>query len=209
MKKLNLPKDLQTVIGNEQVDFAVFAKRMQPKSLSYGIIIFSLLWLSLPTIGAYAFFKPLFSGEDVHFEVNDVPTTANWDNLEPMIFPSALLILFLVIGISLLIWGLITLLKKGGYYVGTENRIINYLNGNIKYFDWEQFTGNVELNFKKKNISLELRRGKIKKRDNGPDEFVPEILHLSGIENLIEIEKICRQRIKENDPTPVLPKIVS
>ena len=49
-----------------------------------------------------------------------------------------------------------------------------------------------------------MRRGKIKKQDNGPDEFIPEILHLSGIENLIEVEKICRERIKENDPTSAL-----
>ena len=42
--------------------------------------------------------------------------------------------------------------------------------------------------------------------ENGPDEFVPEIVHLSGIENIVDIEKICRERIKENDPTPPLTK---
>ena len=206
MNKLQLPKDLQTIIGNENIDFSVYAKRKQPKSSSFGIIGFSLLWLTLPSIGAYVFFKPLFKGENVNFKVNDVPTTANWDNLEPMIFPSLMLILFLAIGIGLLTWGLITLLKKGGYFVGTESRIINYNSGTIKYFDWEQFTGNIELNFNKKNISLEMRRGKIKKRDNGPDECIPEVLHLSGIENLIEVERICRERIKENDPTPAIIK---
>jgi len=207
MNKMNkLPKDLQTVIGNENIDFTVYAKRKQPKSTSFIIIAFSLLWLFFPLIGSYAFFKPLFKGENVNFKVNDIPTTANWDNLEPMIVPSLLLIFFLAIGFGLLISGLIALLKKGGYYVGTENRIINYNNGTIKYFDWEQFTGNIELNFNKKDISLEMRRGKIAKRDNGPDEFIPEILHLSGIENLIEVERICRERIKENDPTPALIK---
>lgn len=204
--KLQLPKDLLSVIGNETIDFSVYAKRKQPKVLSYGIIGFSLIWLVIPTIGSYAFFKPLFKGEDVRFKVNDVPTTANWENLEPMVFPSLILILFLAIGVGFLLWGIITLFKKGGYYVGTENRIINYLNGTIKYFDWEQFTGNIELNFKKKNISLEMRRGKMRKRNNGPDEFIPEILHLSGIENIIEVERICRERIKENDPTPALNK---
>ena len=204
MNKLELPKDLQTVIGNETVDFAVFAKRMQPKSMSYGIIIFAMLWLILPSIMAYVFFKPLFKGEEVQFTVNDVPTTGSWDNFEPMIFPSLMIFLFLAIGIGLLSWGIITIVKKGGYYVGTESRIINYLNGTIKYFDWEQFTGNIELNFNKKNISLEMRRGKMQSRKNRPDEFIPEILHLSGIENIVAIEKICRERIKENDPTPPL-----
>ncbi|MDB9954380.1 hypothetical protein OAD49_02340 [Flavobacteriaceae bacterium] len=206
MNKLLIPKELQTVIGDENTDFLVYAKRRRPKSFSYGIIGFALLWLTIPSIIAYAFFKPFFKGEDVNFKVNDVPTTANWDNFEPMIIPSLFLILFLAIGVGLLIWGLITLFKKGGYYVGTENRIINYNNGTIKYFDWEQFTGNIEVNFNKKNISLEMRRGKIRERDNGPDEFIPEILHLSGIENLIKVEKICRVRIKENDPTPAIVK---
>lgn len=206
MNQRRLPKDLRTVIGNESVDFSVYAKRKQPKSLSFGTIGFALFWLTLPSIGAYVFFKPLFKGENVNFKVNDVPTTANWDNLEPMIVPSLVLLLFLAIGIGLLTWGLITLLKKGGYYVGTEHRIINYNKGKIKYFDWEQFTGNIELNFKKKDISLEMRRGKIKKRKNGSQKFIPEKLHLSGIENLIEVERICRERIKENDPTPRLIK---
>lgn len=206
MNKLLIPKELQTVIGDENTDFLVYAKRRRPKSFSYGIIGFALLWLTIPSIIAYTFFKPFFKGEDVNFKVNDVPTTANWDNFEPMIIPSLFLILFLAIGVGLLTWGLITLFKKGGYYVGTENRIINYNNGTIKYFDWEQFTGNIEVNFNKKNISLEMRRGKIRERDNGPDEFIPEILHLSGIENLIKVEKICRVRIKENDPTPAIVK---
>ncbi|MRI01702.1 hypothetical protein GH721_14260 [Kriegella sp. EG-1] len=198
-----LPKDLQTIIGDEELDFAVYAKRNQPKALSYGIILFSLFWLVLPSIGAYAFFSPLFKGEEVHFKSNDVPTTASLDNLEPMIVPSLLLLLFMVIGIGMFVWGIIMLTKKGGYFVGTKTRLINYRKGTIKYFDWEQFTGNTELNIKKQNISLEMRRGKMSSKKNGPDKFIPETLHISGIENLLKIESICRQRIKENDPTPM------
>lgn len=206
MNRLQLPKDLKTVIGDEKVDFVVFAKRNQPKASSYATIIFALFWLIIPLIGSYAFFKPLFKGENVNFKVNNVPTIANWDNLEPIIFPSLMLFLFLAIGFGLLAWGLFSFFKKGGYYVGTEHRIINYKNGAIKYFDWEQFTGNIELNFNKKNISLEMRRGKFKKRSKGREEFVPDILHLSGIEDVIKVERTCRERIKENDPTPAIKK---
>ncbi len=204
MNTFQLPRDLKTVIGNETIDFSVFSKRKQPKKHSYSIILFSIVWLILPLIGAVAFFKPLFEGKDVNFSVNDVPTTANLDNIEPMLVPGVFLSLFVTIGIGMLIWGIVSLYKKGGYFVGTKTRLINYNNGTIKYYDWEQFTGNVELNISKNNISLEMRRGKMKHRENGPDKFVPEIIHLSGIENLLTVEQICRKRIKENDPTPAV-----
>ncbi len=204
MNTFRLPQDLRRVIGDEKIEFSVFAKRKQPKQSSYGTIIFALLWLTIPSIASYIFFKPLFVGEEVHFEVDDVPTTASWDDFEPMLIPSLLLILFLVIGIAVLIGGLISLFKKGGYYVGTKTRLINYRKGMIKYYDWEQFTGNIEVNFKKKNISLEMRRGRMRHRDDRSDEFVPEVLHLSGIEDIVQVERICRERIKENDPTPVI-----
>jgi hypothetical protein len=199
-----LPKELQTVIGNEKIDFSVYARRTRPKSQAYGTIRFSAIWLSFVCLGTYAFFSPVFKGEDVNFIVNDVPTTASWDNLEPLLIPSLFFLSLLSAGIGFLVSGIITLRKEGGYFVGTENRLINYKNGTIKYYDWEQFTGNVELNFKNKDISLEMRKGFVRKRENGPDGVIPDSLYLSDIENLIEVERICRERIKENDPTPAL-----
>jgi len=201
MKKYDLPKDLQTVLGNEEIEFAVYANRRQPKSASYKTIAMSLVWLFPALLMAYFFLAPLIDGKEVRFKVNDKPVTASWDNLEPMLFPAIFIFLFIALGIGLLYWGIIMLTKKGGYFVGTKNRIIHYLNGNIEYFDWEQFTGNVELNFNNRDIALELRRGKMKSQSkNGPKKFIPETLHLSGIENLVKVEKICRERIKENDP---------
>jgi hypothetical protein len=37
---------------------------------------------------------------------------------------------------------------------------------------------------------------------NGPDRYVPDTFYISGIADTFEIEKLCRKRIKENDPTP-------
>jgi hypothetical protein len=41
-------------------------------------------------------------------------------------------------------------------------------------------------------------------RKNESDKSVPDILYISAIENVYEIEKICKIRIKENDPTPAV-----
>jgi hypothetical protein len=39
-------------------------------------------------------------------------------------------------------------------------------------------------------------------RKNGPDRYVPDVIYISDVPYVFEIEKICRKRIKENDPTP-------
>jgi len=47
-----------------------------------------------------------------------------------------------------------------------------------------------------------MRTGKMVSRKNGPDRYVPDVIYISEIPYVFEIEKICRARIKENDPTP-------
>jgi hypothetical protein len=47
-----------------------------------------------------------------------------------------------------------------------------------------------------------MRTGKMVSSKSGPDRYVPDVVYLSGIPNVSEIEQICRRRIKENDPTP-------
>ena len=60
----------------------------------------------------------------------------------------------------------------------------------------------MEINGRKGDISFQLRTGKMVQRKNRPDEFVPDIIYISGITDVLEIEKSCRKRIKENDPSP-------
>ena len=33
--------------------------------------------------------------------------------------------------------------------------------------------------------------------------YVPETIYLTGIPDVYKVEKICRVRIKDNDPTPI------
>ena len=197
-----LPPDLKSVIGTEKIDFSILAKRKQPLKKSLGLIGFGIIWSAFISIFVIAFLGPLFKGEEVHFKVNDEPTTASWDNFEPMLVPSLIIGLFVVVGIAILSGGIYSLFQKGGYFVGTEHRLIHYLKGNIATYDWEQFSGNMEMNSKKEDLSMELRTGEMVSRKNKPDEYVPDILYISGVPNILEIERICRNRIKENDPTP-------
>lgn len=198
----SLPADLKSVIGTEKVDFSIISKRKQPLNKSWGLILFGTIWSAFISIFVIAFLGPIFKGEEAHFKVNGEETTASWDNFEPMLVPSLIIGLFVVVGIAILCAGFYSLFQKGGYFVGTEHRLIHYRKGTIATYDWEQFSGNMEINSKKEDLTMELRTGEMVSQKDKADKYVPDILYISGVPNILEIERICRNRIKENDPTP-------
>ena len=206
LDKYDLPQNLITVIGDEKIEFSVKATRAKPIKNSLGLLFFGTIWTSFTSIFVYAFLGPLFVGEEVHFTSNNVPTVASPDNLEPIIFPAIIIGVFVLIGIIILGSGLYSLIKKGGYFVGTPLRLIVCQNGNVRSIDWEQFSGDIVVNGDeiKGNLLLKLRTGKMVSSKNNSRRFVPETIYLSGIPDVFQIEQICRDRIKENDPTPVL-----
>lgn len=199
-----LPRDLTRMLASERKDFAVKAGRAQPRGKSIAIIIFGALWTAFTSIFVIVFLGPLFVGKEVHFESNGVPTVASPDNLEPILAPALIIGVFVLIGLFMLVGGFISMFRKGGYFVGTPSRLIHYKKGRIRSIDWEQFSGDIEMIVKaqKGNISLQMRTGRMVSRKNGPDRYVPDMIYLASIPNVIEIERMCRKRIKENDPTP-------
>jgi hypothetical protein len=206
MRNAVLPRDLNTHIGSERKDFAVKAGRAQPRKKSMGIILFGTLWTAFTSIFVIAFLGPLFLGKEVHFESNGVPTVAGPGNIGPILVPALIIGVFVLIGLGMLAGGFYSLYRKGGYFVGTPLRLIQYHKGTIRSMDWEQFTGNIEVKANarsmKGNLSLEMRTGMMVSRKNGPSRYVPDVIYLSDIPHVLEIETICRRRIKENDPTP-------
>lgn len=206
MRNIELPHQLSSSISNEQIDFSVKARRAQPLKKSSSLIFFGTIWTALTSIFVFAFFSPLFQGNEVHFEANGVPTVAGPDNLEPIIMPAILLGIFVLVGVGMLYWGIYSTFKKGGFFVGTPIRLVHFHNGNIRSIDWELFSGDIEVsgNDQKGSILLQMRTGAMVSRKNGPDSYVPNTIYISDIPNVYEVEQICRRRIKENDPTPPL-----
>lgn len=204
-----LPAEFQSVVGSDKVDFCVKTKRKEPMSNSISLLIFGIVWSSFISIFVYAFFGPLFREGKVSFKVNGNPTTGSWDNIEPLIVPGAIISLFVIVGVFLIISGVFSLLQKGGHFIGTEHRLINYRNGTYIFYDWEQFTGNMEINQKRGEITFLMRTGKMKSRKDKPDEFVPDQVYISGVSDVLIIEELCQKRIKENDPTPAKREITS
>ena len=206
MNNITLPQRLSSYISSESKDFSVKAGRAQPLKKSFSFIFFGIFWTAFTSIFVIVFLGPLFLGKEVHFELNGVPTVASPDNLEPIIIPAIIIGVFVLVGVGMLSWGIYSISRKGGYFVGTATRLVHFQKGKIRSVDWEQFSGDIEVsvsgNTQKGNISLQMRTGRMESRKNGPDSYVPDVIYITEIPNVLEIEQICRSRIKENDPTP-------
>jgi hypothetical protein len=195
MIDITLPEDLQSVIGNEKIAFAVQSKRNHTQGKIWGSFLFGTLLIALAAFLVFIFFAPLFEGKEVHFKMNGVQTTASWQNFKPLLAPAIVLGLFLLIGIGFLIASVYMLYQKGGIFVITDSRIIKYFKGNIKSHVWEQFSGNIVINSRKGNIMLELKTGRMVNRRRTPDRFIPDTVYISGVEDVLAIEKFCSSKI--------------
>ena len=201
LEPVSLPDKLIEVIGSESKDFAVKSGHAQPVKNSIGIIIFSIFWLAFTSIFVFVFLGPLLWDKKTTGSGNFVISS---EGMQGMTVPALVIGLFVFVGLVMLFFGLYSLFKKGGYFVGTPTRLINFNKNSYRSIDWEQFSGDIQVNGKetKGTITLGLRTGKMVSSKNGPDRYVPDVVYLSGIPNVYEIEQICRKRIKENDPTP-------
>lgn len=200
------PLELKNIIAGEDVDFFVKSKRDRPAKVSYFLLFFGFIWTAFTSVFVAAFFGPLLFDDEVNFTSNGTPVTASIDNLEPLLFPGIIIGVFVLIGLSVIGFGLASLFKKGSYYVGTDKRLVKYKNGEYSSYDWEQFSGNIHVNAKRTNgsLQLELRTGSMQSRKNRPSQYVPHTIYISGIPNATHIERKCSLRIKENEPTPSL-----
>ena len=201
LEPISLPDKLIDIIGSESKDFAVKGGLAQPAKNSIAMIIFSLFWLAFTSIFFFAFLGPLLWGKETTGSGNFVLSS---DSMEGMIIPVIVIGIFAIVGLGMLALGLASLFKKGGYFVGTPTRLINFTKDSYRSIDWEQFSGDIQVNGKesKGTITLGMRTGKMVSSKNGPDRYVPDVFYMTGIPQVFEIEEICRRRIKENDPTP-------
>ena len=189
IENISLPQDLMVTIGSERKDFAVKAKREKPLNESFFLIIIGTIWLTITSV---------FS-EEIIFTSNGFPTIADFENLG---LSTLFIVIFLLIGIGMLGFGIYFLFRKGGYFVGTPTRLVNYQKGKIRSIDWKQFTGDIKVSgdAQKGNISLQMRTGRMSGEYS--NRYVPDVIHMLGIPNAFEIGQSCRKRIKENTLTP-------
>lgn len=190
-----LPKVLTSLIASESCDFAVKAGAKRPFVKCAGEIAFGLLFTSATLIFVFIF---LLSRNPAEAEGTSILESAK-----------GLIVLFgvfLTIGITIMVYGVIRAFSRGGYFVGTPKRLISYRKEN-KYssFEWNRFAGDIQVkgNARKATIRLFMRPENLA-RGESEEAYLPGIIYITSIRDAHEIEKLIRRRIKENDPTPAV-----
>lgn len=197
-----LPPNVQSAISGEQVEFIVKSPYLVPRKKAVKGILFGLFLLAFMSIFVIAFLGPVIMGTEVHFTSNGTPITAGPNNLLPLLAPGLIISFFVLIGLGILVYSLILLFRKGNWFVGTKQRLIEIGSKKLQSIDWEQFSGNIKVEGTKRKATLifGLRTGKTVRQEIGQkryDEFVPDKITIAEIPNAFEIEKICRQQISK------------
>ena len=201
MPNLNLPKILVDSLGSEVQDFAVKAKKAYPASIGLSMLVFSIIWLTVNGIIASVFLVPLLQGEVVETTFNEQLVSGSLDNLQPILLPVLLNTFFLIIGIGLTVASFYFLLKSGGYFVGTPQRLYILNGSKLDSIEWDLFSGKNTVTGSSQfgNITLELRASQENKPRRTSSLVATDKIFLQGIQNPYQVEKLCRQRIQQND----------
>lgn len=184
MTIIELPEDLKRFIENDKIDFAAKATRNLPIKKSLVLIFFGTVWTAIVSIFIRALIDPLLAGKAISV-------------------PGLVIGVFFIIGIGMLVGGFNAFFQKGGYFIGTATRLIKYRNGKMMITEWNKFTETIELTNKNGigNLEFILNTGRTEKAidtDRTTSRFVPDIIYITGVQDVYEIEKKCRIRIIEN-----------
>lgn len=202
-EQITLPEELNIFLGSESREFAVYGRRAGPVRSSVSQLIFGIVWLGFIII-FLSFFFDSFSQGGIKQIISNMKNADEGNSQESGIFVVILFSVFILVGLYMILAGVFSLLKTGGYFVGTPTRLVRFNRGKMMWDSWDQFNGNIEVrgNNKRGTIILESRTGY--KSAGMSNRYVPNIVYISGVPDVYEIEQICRKRIKEHDPTPVV-----
>lgn len=195
---IQLPENLESLIGSERKLFSVKAKYAHTRKNAMFIIFWSFLWNGILAASTFEAFSKWLSGQGVLTVTEIISYT--WS----FIFSELIFWLFILIGFLVLIRGIVMFFQTWWYFVGTQTRFITSKKGEIRSIDWEQFNWNIQVKILKDtwNITLLMRTWKMSRNNEGGDQYVPDKIEMVEISNVVEVERICREMIKDNDPTP-------
>jgi hypothetical protein len=194
-----LPDELSTAIASESKDFIVKGRLAEPVGKPIFNIIFGTFWLSITFFVGTGFNLNLFSVEGIKEIIESVKNAISTGTYYQLIFLVAFFGIFVAIGLNALIKGIIPFFKRGGYFIGTPRRLLNFKKGKMYYTNWDQFTGKIRVrgNDKRGTLIMDKTTGYMYRNKSG-STYVPYTVYISGIQDVHEIEQICRRRIKES-----------
>lgn len=192
--------EIQSILGNEAVDFVVTANRAHSVKRSYLLIISGFLWFLFMAMFGIAMLLPIVKGENVYFSNEQAAQVANLTHLTPIIIPAICVGLLFFIGVGVFCYGLLIYFQKGGMFIGTPTRLITFRNNTIGITMWENFSGDIEIegDNQKGNLFLGMRSGLLLRARRGAESYVPNVISMYAISGAFDVMDICNKRIKEN-----------
>jgi hypothetical protein len=205
MQDITLPDELLSEIGSETKEFVVRGTRFRPVTRnSLSQLIIGILW-----VGGFIWIGFFLLNEFGPADITSAapPEPAINESLTDKFLNDGwalglLYLAFLLPGIWNLKKTVVPLLKSGGIFVGTPQRILNCRKGEIISYSWSEFILKTKVtgNAVKGNLTLTRTTGyymSAGQRAGGPKFYIPYIVFMSGIQDVFEIEKICKRRIEE------------
>lgn len=186
MNKNLLPTELNSLLENEKIGFAVLTKREQSMQIITSNVAFGTILLffgSFVMTHEYQNQASFGNGSFLDYFIDSFPN----------LFPALCLCL---VGLGLILFVLVKNNNTGSYWVGTDTRLLKYRKGILKTYPWQQFSGKIEVDFHKGNIDFELLSGSMTNPKNGQRHFIPEKLSLIGIDDVVLVEKFSRTRME-------------
>ncbi len=192
--------EIQSILGNEAVDFVVTANRAHSVKRSYLLIVSGFLWFLFMAMFGIAMLLPIVKGENVYFSNEQGSQVANLTHLTPIIIPSICVGILFFIVLVVFCYGLLIYFQKGGMFIGTPTRLITFRNNTIGITMWENFSGDIEIegDNQKGNLFLGIRSGLLLRARRGAESYVPNVISMYAISGAFDVMDICNKRIKEN-----------
>ncbi len=192
--------EIQSILGNEAVDFVVTANRAHSVKRSYLLIVSGFLWFLFMAMFGIAMLLPIVKGENVYFSNEQGSQVANLTHLTPIIIPAICVGILFFIGVGVFCYGLLIYFQKGGMFIGTPTRLITFRNNTIGITMWENFSGDIEIEGDNQNgnLFLGMRSGLLLRARRGAESYVPNVISMYAISGAFDVMDICNKRIKEN-----------
>ena len=192
-----IPSELKSLLGEENVQFFVKADKERTTKELWSVIRGGLFWIII--IGGIftAMVYELLLGKPTSLYIGNTYTTISPDDLSPLFGFFIFGFFFVLPGFILIALGIFGFFRKGGYFLGTQSRLLQLNSWNeCSVHDWSGFQNKIDLFFTntKGNLMFTLKETEIIKR-GGEKRQKHKIMRMAEIRYAKEIKEFCHEKI--------------